>query len=111
MTLAEYARISAEFDFGSDRMKKYESQQKLLSPKQFVNSELEIIEDNEQSSIMSKRGFSGERLLKKAGAETVYDKEITVQEYKMMLKAKRKDLKSATALKAYEKVIEKHNRL
>jgi hypothetical protein len=53
-------------------------------------------------SELSRRGFSGERLMKKPGADAVYDKEITVQEYKMMLKAKRKDLKSATVNKAHE---------
>lgn len=65
-------------------MKKYDSQQKLLKP--VLSSEIEVIEDNDDTDD-GRRGFSGERLIKMPGAETVYDRELTVQEYKYMKKA------------------------
>lgn len=44
-------------------------------------------------------------MTKKQGAESIYEKEITVAQHKLMMKAKRKDLKSATARNCYDKVI------
>ena len=48
--------------------------------------------------------------MKNPGAETVYEKEITVTQHKLMMRAKRKDLKSANARTCYNTVLEKHNR-
>ena len=44
------------------------------------------------------------------GVDVLLDKEIPVSDYKMLLKARRKDLKSATAQKFYDNVIQKHNK-
>ena len=44
------------------------------------------------------------------GADEVYDREISINEYKINLKAKRKDLKSANVKNVNEKVLERHNK-
>lgn len=56
-----------------------------------------------------KRG-SQERISKKLGAEEVFDREISIQEYKINLKARRKDLKSANVKNVNDRVLEKHNK-
>jgi len=44
------------------------------------------------------------------GAEDIFDKEINVKEYGALTRAKRRDLKSATAKNLYDNVIAKHNK-
>ena len=72
-------------------------------------SEVEIIEEDNQSIDTKIKNKSPERLLHYPGSETVYDKEIDIQDYKYMRRAKRKNLKSATARSLYDNVIAKHN--
>lgn len=60
--------------------------------------------------IYSKKRGSQERISKRLGADEVFDREISVSEYKTNLKAKRKDLKSANVKNLNEKVLENHNK-
>ena len=43
------------------------------------------------------------------GSEEIFEKELAFTQHKLMMRAKRKDLKSATARRAYDTVISKHN--
>jgi hypothetical protein len=59
---------------------------------QVYGSELELVKEE------SKTGrYSPERLILYPGVEELLDRDIPTRDYKMMLRAKRKNLKSATA--------------
>lgn len=58
---------------------------------------------------MPNKRKSQERILKNLGADEVYDREISYDQYKINLKAKRKDLKSANVKNLNDNVLAKHN--
>ncbi len=68
-------------------------------------SEIDVDMEEDDESQHYRRKNSPGKMLKNNGAETVYEKEITVTQHKLMMRAKRKDLKSATARNCYDKVI------
>lgn len=53
---------------------------------------------------------SAERIRKNLGADEVYDRELSFTQYKINLKAKRKDLKSANVKNFNERVLAQHNK-
>ena len=70
-----------------------------------MNSQLDEIQEDQGSFEMPGNRRSAERILKKLGADEVYDREMSYTQYKINLKAKRKDLKSANVKNLNEKVL------
>jgi hypothetical protein len=74
-------------------MVKYDSHKKLPMHDIIVSD----VDDDEVHYNTKSKKHSPERVTKLPGAGDIYDREITVNQHKLMMKAKRKDLKSATA--------------
>ena len=55
--------------------------------------QLENVDEDEESK--EQRKGSAERIVKGVGAEAVYEREITLTQYQINIRSKRKDLKSA----------------
>ena len=75
-----------------------------------MNSQLDEIQEDQGSFEFPGNRRSAERILKKLGADEVYDREISYTQHKINMKAKRKDLKSANVKNLNEKVLAQHNK-
>eukprot|EP00347_Sterkiella_histriomuscorum_P018925 403343640 len=109
MTLQEYQKVASQFEvMNEEKLSRYGSQKKLQNDP--LISQLDEIQEDEAS--IEVHGFrkSQERIKKNLGADEVYDRELSVLEYKINLKAKRKDLRSANIKSVNEKVLERHSK-
>ncbi|CDW71484.1 UNKNOWN [Stylonychia lemnae] len=108
MTLQEYQKVAQQFDI-DDKLSRIGSGKKLNS-QEIMQSQLDEIQEDQGSFDMPGNRRSAERIMKNYGADEVYDRELSYTQYKINMKAKRKDLKSANVKNLNERVLAQHNK-